>query len=424
MRKIRVQRETRILPPQTVSLNDQRSTWSSLVHRWRRPILHAVAGAAVVGSGALGVGRGPAPTNDASSSSQLAAQPHFESLIEPAGQDNAATVQAAIAPLPMPTPDVVEAPSSTNAAAPSAPDVPIADRTYVVEAGDSVRTIATQFRVTNETIIWQNDLDDPDALQVGQELHILPFSGLIHEVRPGDTVASVANGYDALVQDVIGANKLTAPYIIVVGQRLAVPGGYRPLPHKVVATPLTERDTVDAPGDSGQVAAAVTTPPRRKLPVLGGTPQEQFIGSIAEAAVQSADQTGVPASVTIAQAILESYWGSSRLAREANNYFGIKAQTRSGSAGSVWFDVWEVIGGRNVMQSQAFRAYKTIAESFVDHGLFFVDNGRYTAALAARSDPRQFAREVNRAGYATDPSYASKLIGLMDRYDLYRYDDV
>src|SRR4029077_1102180 len=99
-------------------------------------------------------------------------------------------------------------------------------------------------------------------------------------------------------------------------------------------------------------------PPKRVLPVLGRTPQEQFIGSIAEAAVESADATGVPASVTIAQAILESYWGSSRLAREANNYFGIKAQTHGGSAGSVWFDVWEVIGGRNIMQSQAFRAYR------------------------------------------------------------------
>jgi flagellar protein FlgJ len=158
--------------------------------------------------------------------------------------------------------------------------------------------------------------------------------------------------------------------------------------------------------------------------VLGGTPQEQFIASIAEAAVESAYATGVPASVTIAQAILESYWGSSRLAREANNYFGIKAQTRSGSAGSVRFDVWEVIGGRNVMQSQAFRAYKTVAESFVDHGVFFVENGRYARAMAVKGDPRQFAREVNRAGYATDPSYASKLIGLMDRYELYRYDDV
>jgi flagellum-specific peptidoglycan hydrolase FlgJ len=229
-----------------------------------------------------------------------------------------------------------------------------------------------------------------------------------------------------LIEDLINANKLSDPYIIVVGQKLAVPGGYRPLPQTVVIPPAAPADTVQAlPAEEpDQTAAVVNTAPKHKLPTLGNTPQEQFIASIAEAAVESADQTGVPASVTIAQAILESYWGSSRLAREANNYFGIKAQTRGGSAGSVWFDVWEVVGGRNVMQSQAFRAYHTIAESFVDHGLFFVENSRYASALAVRNTPRQFAREINRDGYATDPAYASKLIGLMDRYNLYRFDDV
>jgi flagellum-specific peptidoglycan hydrolase FlgJ len=346
-------------------------------------------------------------------------EPRFASLAGPTAIEEAPVSSQ---PAPVATPDVVLDTASANPAAPSAPDAPLAIRTYVVEEGDSVRTIAAQFGVTNETIIWQNDLTDPDILQVGQELHILPFSGLIHEVRPGDTVASVANSYDALIADVVGANKLTDPFIIVVGQKLAVPGGYRPLPRKVVLVPAP--DTVQAPGEPQLVAAAIATAPRRRFPVPGGTPQEQFIASIGEAAVQSADATGVPASVTIAQAILETYWGSSRLAREANNYFGIKAQARSGSAGSVWFDVWEVIGGRNVMQSQAFRAYTTIAESFVDHGLFFVDNGRYAAAMAMKNDPRQFARAINRAGYATDPAYASKLIGLMDRYDLYRYDDV
>jgi flagellum-specific peptidoglycan hydrolase FlgJ len=330
---------------------------------------------------------------------------------------------------------VLESPQA-NVAVPSKPDVALAVRAYVVEAGDSVRTIASQFGVTNETIIWENDLTDPDILRVGQELHVLPFSGLIHEVRPGDTVASVANSYDALLPDVIGANKLTEPYIIVVGQKLAVPGGYRPLPRKIVlspagapdklvVSPAAAPDTVQAPpANTDQVAAVVNTPPTRNFPVLGGTPQEQFIASIGEAAVESADNTGVPASVTIAQAILESYWGSSRLAREANNYFGIKAQTRAGSAGSITFNVWEVIGGRNVMQSQAFRAYNSVAESFVDHGRFFLENGRYAAAMAAKHDARQFAREVNRAGYATDPAYASKLIALMDRYNLYRYDEV
>jgi LysM repeat protein len=311
-------------------------------------------------------------------------------------------------------------PNAGVQAIPAPETSPVATREYVVEEGDSVRTIAEQFGVTNETVIWENDLTDPDLVSIGQVLHILPFSGLIHEVRPGDTVASIANGYDARVEDVISANHLQEPYVIVVGQKLAVPGGYRPLPKKIVLE--ADADTVERPpSDDGQQAAVVSV---RRLPVLGGTPQEQFIASIGEAAVESQDKTGIPASVTIAQAILESYWGSSRLAREANNYFGIKAQTRSGPAGNVWLDVWEVIGGRNIVQTQPFRVYHTIAESFIDHGRFILENSRYASALAVKDDARKFARELNRDGYATDPGYAAKLIGLMDRYDLYRFDQV
>jgi flagellum-specific peptidoglycan hydrolase FlgJ len=327
---------------------------------------------------------------------------------------------AVLPPVTVPVAEHVDAP---RPAEPAREDSPFATRTYVVQPGDTVRSIAQQFAVSNETIIWENDLTDPDYLSIGQELHILPYSGLIHEVRPGDTVASIANGYEALVKDVIAANKLTDPFIIVVGQKLAVPGGYRPLPQKVVVQTNPDQTVQAPPSDDTQAAAAIQAP-KRSMPVLGNTPQERFIASIGEAAVVSQDQTGVPASVTIAQAILETYWGSSRLAREANNYFGIKAQTRSGPAGVVSFDVWEVFGGRNVVQSEPFRAYNTIAESFVDHGQFFLENGRYTAAMAARDDPKQFAREINRAGYATDPAYASKLIALMDRYNLYRFDNV
>jgi flagellum-specific peptidoglycan hydrolase FlgJ len=356
----------------------------------------------------------------------LASEALLDAPLSDAHEAETRAVEPAPALLVLPLPTVVT--DASQQVLPSKPDAPMAVRTYIVEEGDSVRTIAKQFGVTNETVIWENDLTDPDILRVGEELHILPFSGLIHEVRPGDTLASVANSYDAKIGDVITANRLVDPFIIVVGQKLAVPGGYRPLPHKVVVAPSAEPDkpdTVEAPPREGdQVAATVPKPPKHVFPTLGGTPQEQFIASIGEAAVESADATGVPASVTIAQAILETYWGSSRLAREANNYFGIKAQTRGGSAGSVRLDVWEVIGGRNVVQSEAFRAYNDIAESFVDHGLFFVENGRYSAAMAARQDPKQFAREINRAGYATDPAYAGKLIALMDRYNLYRYDDV
>ena len=116
--------------------------------------------------------------------------------------------------------------------------------------------------------------------------------------------------------------------------------------------------------------------------------------------------------------------GFSRLAREANNYFGIKAQTRERLGG---LGLVRRLGSDRRPQRGAVPGVpglQHVAESFVDHGLFFRGERTLRGGHGGADDPRQFAREINRAGYATDPAYASKLIGLMDRYDLYRYDDV
>jgi flagellum-specific peptidoglycan hydrolase FlgJ len=150
--------------------------------------------------------------------------------------------------------------------------------------------------------------------------------------------------------------------------------------------------------------------------------EEAFIFGLVEGAQESQRETRVPASVTIAQGILESSWGRSGLSTKAHNYFGVKAQTKEGPAGVVYMDTWEVENGENVMRSEPFRSYHNAAESLIDHGRFFVENRRYAAALAVADDPRAFARQINIAGYATDPAYAPKLISLMDKYDLYQYD--
>lgn len=153
--------------------------------------------------------------------------------------------------------------------------------------------------------------------------------------------------------------------------------------------------------------------------------QEAFIFKVVPGAQQSQRATGVPTSVTIAQAILESEWGRSYLAREANNLFGVKAITKPGPAGVVTIDAWEVENGVNVTrQGEPFRKYNSVAESIADHGRFFIENRRYGEALLTKDDPREFARRIAAAGYATDPEYAPKLIGLMDRYNLYRWDVV
>ncbi|MBI4494517.1 MAG: glycoside hydrolase family 73 protein [Chloroflexi bacterium] len=170
-------------------------------------------------------------------------------------------------------------------------------------------------------------------------------------------------------------------------------------------------------------AAARSEPlPAPAATSVASSKQEQFFETYAAAAIESMQSTGVPASVTLAQAALESAWGASRLARQANNFFGIKGSGKPGSAGVVWMNTWEVLQGRSITVRAPFRAYYSVAESFTDHGRLFIENWRYARAMAVSADPKAFAREIARAGYATDPSYAQKLTQLMDRYDLYRFD--
>lgn len=298
-------------------------------------------------------------------------------------------------------------------------------RSYTVQRGDTLWSVARRFRLRTETLIWANDLGESDLLLIGTELVIPPADGVLHRVNPSDTVAELAWYYGSDVEEAIRVNALEPPYIIVVGRKLLLPNGR--MPSQAARNPgaepqATEEQAVahnSAPTVGEVVAAARTSLPR---PFGATAEQASFILSAAQAARASQRETGVPASTTIAQAILETFWGSSRLARESNNYFGIKAKERPGPAGVVWLDVWEVVGGVNVTRPEPFRAYNTVEESFIDHGRFFRRNSRYAAALAARYDPKQFAHEISRAGYATDPGYATKLIGLMDRFNLYAYD--
>jgi hypothetical protein len=151
----------------------------------------------------------------------------------------------------------------------------------------------------------------------------------------------------------------------------------------------------------------------------------EFIDAMGAAAQLSRKATSVPASVTVAQAILESDWGRSRLSRQGNNLFGIKALGgTTGPAGVVTLATWEHTSSGDVVVQAPFKAYYNLAQSIDDHGKFFVNNRRYAGAMAVANDARTFARAIQDAGYATDSDYANKLIALMDRYDLYRFDSL
>ncbi|MEV4419066.1 glucosaminidase domain-containing protein [Patulibacter sp. NPDC049589] len=157
----------------------------------------------------------------------------------------------------------------------------------------------------------------------------------------------------------------------------------------------------------------------------GGDPDPvAFTQLAAPFAKESKAETRVPAAVTLAQGILESASGT--LAAGANNYFGIKAQLVSpgtyrwgaNAVGCVYKQTNESEKGRTVRQIAAFRMYTDMRGSFVDHGLFLVENDRYAPAFKYVDDPENFAKAIHKAGYATDPSYSSSLIKLMHRPEL------
>lgn len=149
-----------------------------------------------------------------------------------------------------------------------------------------------------------------------------------------------------------------------------------------------------------------------------------FISKIAPYAMEDMRLSRIPASLTIAQAALESAWGSSGLTVKASNLFGIKG---SGPAGSVTLQTTEYINGKAVQVPAAFRAYHNWGESVADHSALIAGGVSWNGNLYSKvigADGKTAAREIAAAGYATDPNYASKLIRMMNAYHLYHYDEI
>lgn len=141
---------------------------------------------------------------------------------------------------------------------------------------------------------------------------------------------------------------------------------------------------------------------------------EQYIDQYASAAIDQMNRYGIPASITLAQALLESAAGTSYLAVNANNHFGIKV---SGN----WTGPYVVRSDDK--PNDKFRVYKNVADSYEDHSLF-LRNGRRYASLFSLSpkDYKGWARGLKAAGYATSPTYAKHLIEIIEQYDLTQYD--
>lgn len=145
--------------------------------------------------------------------------------------------------------------------------------------------------------------------------------------------------------------------------------------------------------------------------------QTKFLLDVLPDSVVSQLQTQVPASITLAQAALETGYG--RSVPPGNNFFGIKG---TGPAGTTLQNTQEEVGGKLVNTQDKFRKYNDRAESFVDHARLLSENPRYGKAMDKREDPDQMATEIKKAGYATDSDYPSKLQWIMRTFGLKQLD--
>jgi flagellum-specific peptidoglycan hydrolase FlgJ len=172
-----------------------------------------------------------------------------------------------------------------------------------------------------------------------------------------------------------------------------------------------------------------------------------FLSKYAPAAVDSMKATGIPASVTLAQTILESGWG--RFAW-GNNFWGIKAdkawtgekqlletteklrfstiESYKLATGCVFPEVISIEPISNQpgfylwVVKDYFRAYATPSEGFTDHANFFKVNGRYKQALLDEGDAVKFAQDISHAGYSSTPNYGDSLVKIMTEFNLMQYD--
>jgi len=140
----------------------------------------------------------------------------------------------------------------------------------------------------------------------------------------------------------------------------------------------------------------------------------QYIEKYKDIAIEQMQKWKVPASITLAQGLLESAAGRSRLATEGNNHFGIKCHS-SWKGGRIYAD--------DEKSDECFRRYRTARESYEDHSVFLANGQRYRSLFNLKlTDYKGWAKGLKAAGYASNPVYAQSLINLIERYELYRYD--
>jgi flagellum-specific peptidoglycan hydrolase FlgJ len=178
----------------------------------------------------------------------------------------------------------------------------------------------------------------------------------------------------------------------------------RPKPEHIVKTVKPQEIEVEAESEDVETAEFKTL-------IIKST--EEYLAFFGVIAQQEMRLYGIPASITLAQGILESSSGKGRLSVEANNHFGIKCHDWTGDR----------IHHDDDSLQECFRKYNDAKYSYRDHSLFLTTRSRYSKLFELdKDDYKSWARELKAAGYATDRKYPDKLIYLIERYKLYRLD--
>lgn len=141
---------------------------------------------------------------------------------------------------------------------------------------------------------------------------------------------------------------------------------------------------------------------------------EDYVETWKITAIEQMNAYQIPASITLAQGILESGNGNSKLARSANNHFGIKCH--KGWDGETFYQDDDI-------KNECFRSYDNASQSYVDHSVFLTTRSRYEELFSlSLTDYKGWARGLKSAGYATNPKYANLLIDIIENHDLAKYD--
>ena len=298
---------------------------------------------------------------------------------------------------------------------------------YTVKSGDTLSKIAANYNMSLAQIANLNQISNVNAIRIGQVLKVSQTTTSTNQsstttskattttsttttttgsykVNSGDTLYAIAAKLGVNINTLLSLNGLNLSSTIYVGQVLKTAA--------TAATTTTPNTTNVATSTGGSI---LTTG-------LSATQAAWLNTAVADAKAATAG-TGVLASVTVAQAILESGWGQSTLASAPYyNLFGIKQGT--GWQGSIVnMNTSEYVNGKWVTVLAPFRSYRSQMASFQDHTNFLLANSRYAAnGVINAKNYVAMANGLQAAGYATAPTYASTLISLVERYNLQSLD--